>query len=205
MLPPRPLRRLFDWYFTRIYVHVRPERIYVWPGGDFSGEPELFGSHLDEVRSGHSEEPEMPLPPTTGGPVPWDGRLSELGRRHRTAVLSLLAPDGFPMSARLPIEPDAAAGRIRLGGAPLGLPFAPGRACLTAHEHDPELRWQVNFQVRGDLVPDGDTWALVPHRLVGGLESPPISRIARFRRNASKARRFRRTAKRTLARRHGST
>ena len=29
-LPPKPLRRMFNWYFTRIYVHVRPERVYVW-------------------------------------------------------------------------------------------------------------------------------------------------------------------------------
>src|SRR5215216_1503148 len=32
-LPPKPVRALFGWYFTRIYVHVRPERIYVWPQG----------------------------------------------------------------------------------------------------------------------------------------------------------------------------
>ena len=33
MLPPKFIQGLFDWYFTRIYVHVRPERVYVWPGG----------------------------------------------------------------------------------------------------------------------------------------------------------------------------
>src|SRR5690606_21470530 len=31
MIPPRSVRRLFGWYFLRIYVHARPERIYVWP------------------------------------------------------------------------------------------------------------------------------------------------------------------------------
>src|SRR5215210_6721902 len=24
MLPPKPVRRMFGWYFTRVYVHVRP-------------------------------------------------------------------------------------------------------------------------------------------------------------------------------------
>src|ERR687895_552363 len=27
--PPAPLQRFFNWYFTRIYVHVRPERVFV--------------------------------------------------------------------------------------------------------------------------------------------------------------------------------
>ena len=29
-----------------------------------------------------------------------------------------------------------------------------------------------NFQVRGDLVLRDDVWALVPHKLVAGLEAP---------------------------------
>ena len=33
MMPPGFMRRLFNWYFTRIYVYVRPERVFVWPGG----------------------------------------------------------------------------------------------------------------------------------------------------------------------------
>src|ERR687892_584576 len=33
-LPPRPLDRMFAWYFTRIYIKTRPERVYVWPQGD---------------------------------------------------------------------------------------------------------------------------------------------------------------------------
>src|SRR5947208_6387565 len=56
--PPEALRRFLSWYYTRIYVHVRPERIYVWPRGDAAVEPELYGTHIEEVRSGHSEEPE---------------------------------------------------------------------------------------------------------------------------------------------------
>ena len=85
-----------------------------------------------------------------------------------------MAPDGFPMSARVPIEPDEAAGRIRLeGGARSACPLAPERACLTAHEHHPDFKWQVNFQVRGNLLPDDGGWALIPRKLVGGFELPP--------------------------------
>src|SRR3954447_9509006 len=40
-LPPTPVRRFFLWYFARISVHVRRERISVWEGGDVTSEPEL--------------------------------------------------------------------------------------------------------------------------------------------------------------------
>ena len=36
--------------------------------------PECHEAHLEEVRSGHSEEPLEPLEPPTGGGVAWDGR-----------------------------------------------------------------------------------------------------------------------------------
>lgn len=170
MHPPKLVQRLFDWYFTRIYVHVRPERVYVWPERDFAREPQLYGSHVEEVRSGHSEEPELPLPATVPGPTPWDERLRELGDRFDTAALSILAPDGFPVSARVPIELDEGASRVRLRQIPTGLPLAACPACLTAHAHHPDFLWQVNFQVRGNLVPEDGGWAIVPRKLVGGFE-----------------------------------
>ena len=102
-LPPKPLRRMFSWYFTRIYVHVRPERVYVWRDGDVASEPELFDAHLEEVRSGHVEEPADEHAPTRGGSPAWDERLDELGERYPQAVVSLVAPDGFPFSVRVPI------------------------------------------------------------------------------------------------------
>jgi len=204
MMPPKPVQRMFDWYLKRIYVGVRPERVFVWPEGDFSREPQLFGSRLDEVRSGHSEEPEVPLPQAVGGAAPWDERMRELGQRYPTAVLSLVAPDGFPISARLPISVDEAANRIRIHQTPVGMPLASCRACLTAHEHAPDFRWQVNFQVRGNLIPDTDGWALVPRKLIGGFELPPTSTLGRYRANARKMMRYRRTAKRELRKRRAA-
>ena len=60
--------------------------------------------------------------------------------------------------------------------------------------------WQQNFQVRGDLVFTDDHWVVMPHRVVGGFEVP-ASKLAMLRQNMAKVRRFRRTAKRELARR----
>jgi hypothetical protein len=200
--PPRWLERFFTWYSARIYVYVRPERIFVWRGGDCAAEPELLDSHLEEVHSGHSHEPEEDHEAPEGGAEAWDERMDELGARHPTAVLSYVAPDGFPFSARVPIRVDRDRHRVRIGVEPLGCPLAPGVACLTAHAHDPQFRWQANFQVRGDLVREGGGWALVPHRLVGGFELPPGT-FERYRVNLAKMRRFHRNAKRELARRGG--
>lgn len=200
-MPPDFLRRFFTWYFARLYVYVRPERVYVWPGGDVSAEPELHDTHLEEVRSGHSEEPEEAPPAPAGGAETWDERMDELGARYPRAVLSFVAPDGFPFSVRLPVTVDRAAHRVRLGAEPLGAPLEAGRACLTAHDHASDFAWQRNFQVRGDLVRDDQGWSLLPRRLIGGFELPPTSTIARYRLNLSKVRRFRRIAKREVARR----
>jgi hypothetical protein len=208
MYPPKLLNRFFVWYFARVYVYVRPERIYVWRHGDFGAEPELLGAHMEEVRSGHSEEPEAGHEAPEGGREAWDERLDELGARYPSAVLSIVGPDGFPFSARVPIEVDRAAYRVRIGAEPTGAeptgaPFRPGLACLTAHAHHPEFRWQLNFQVRGDLIREDGRWSLVPHKLVGGMELPPGSILSRYRGNWQKMKRYRRTAKRELARRSG--
>ena len=197
-MPPRAFGRVLGWYFTRIYIRVRPERIYVWPDSDVTAEPQLFDTHLEEVRSGHVEEPPAALAGTEGGGVTWDERMDELGARYPDAVVSLVAPDGFPFSVRLPIAVDREARRIRLGGAPVGVPWHAGLACLTAHDHSPDFKWQRNFQVRGDLVEEDGAWAIVPHKLIGGFELPPGSLLQRVRLNLTKMRRFRRTAKREL-------
>jgi Pyridoxamine 5'-phosphate oxidase len=203
-LPGSSLRRVpkamqgmgvLSWYFDRIYVHVWPERVYVWPDCDPTKEPELFDTHMEEVRSGHVEEPEEDHAPPDSGAGQWDERMDELGDRYRTAVLALVSPDGFPFSLRVPVKLDPAARQVRIHTDALGVPVQPGLACVCAHEHAPDFAWQRNFQVRGDLVEDDDGWAVVPHKLVGGFELPPTSLRDQLRRNWSKARRYRRNAK----------
>jgi hypothetical protein len=198
-MPPKVFERFLDWYLTRVYIHVRPERIYVWHDGDPAREPQLFDAHMEEVRSGRDEEPDAQLADTAGGPVAWDARMDELGARYPKAVVSLVSPDGFPFSVRLPVEVDRAGKRVRLGGAPVGVPWQPGLACVAAHDHNASFTWQRNFQVRGDLVEEDGAWALIPRKLVGGFELPPGGVVARTRLNMKKLRRFRKIAKRELA------
>jgi hypothetical protein len=201
--PPSFMRGMFEWYYARIYVKVRPERVYVWDGGDFNAEPRLYDANVEEVRSAHSQQPLQHQPVPARRPPVWDQRMDELGTRHRTAVVSRVAPDGFPVSARLPIQPDRATKRIHIDAMPSMMAAAPGRACLTAHEHDEQFRWQMNFQVRGDLVEQDGGWALAPDKLVGGFELPPGG-LKRWRVNAAKMIRYHRKSKGELARRRAA-
>jgi hypothetical protein len=96
---------------------------------------------------------------------------------------------------------DPSARVVRLEAGAVGVPAHPGLACLTVHDHAPDFRWQRNFQVRGDLVERDGDWALIPRKLVGGFELPPGSMLSRYRLNFSKMMRYRKIAKRELAKR----
>jgi hypothetical protein len=194
--PPGFVQSMLSWYFDRIYVHVRPERVFVWPGGDPALEPTLYGAHVEETRSGHDELPDEEHAEPEGGETAWDDRLDSIGSRtYPTAVVAIISPDGFPFAMRLPVQPDRDAGVLRLEGDCVGTPWQPGLACVTVHDHDPVFTWQRNFQVRGDLVEDAKGWTVVPHKLVGGFELPPGSMRSKLKLNAEKAKRFRRIAK----------
>ena len=155
-------------------LHVRPERVYVWPESEPDAEPVLYDAHMEEVRSGHSEEPERYHAAPQGGPSAWDNRLQGLGTRHPTAVLSIVSPDGFPFAVRVRVAIDAAARWIELSDSPSGLPLAAGRACLATDSHDDP---GDAVQIRGDLVRVASGWVLIPHRITGVRLAPrhPLS------------------------------
>jgi hypothetical protein len=195
MHPPKFLRPVFNFYYVRIYVKVRPERVFVWEGGDLTAEPTIHGAHVEEVRSGHTEEPLEEHGRPAGGPPAWDQRMDFLGEQE-TGVLSWLGPDGFPISVRVPYTADPSTREIRIEGEPAGMPVLEGRACLTVHRHAPDFTWQRNMQVRGDLGRSPDGLRLVPRKVVGGFEIPKGAR--RFRDFLRKGPRFYRTYRRRL-------
>ena len=194
-LPPKPIRRFFLWYFARIYVHVRPERVFVWPGGDVTADPDMYLADQAEVRSGHTEAPAVEHPAPAGGATTWDPRLDDA----EEAVLAVESPDGWPFAVRVPVRSDPAARTVRLLAEPVGAPLQPGLACVTVHEHAPDFSWQTNFQARGDLAEDEEGWVFHPHKVVGGLELPPGSMLERLKLNWAKSQRFRKVAKREMA------
>jgi hypothetical protein len=194
--PAGPLGRRFDWYFTRIYLHVEPERVHIWRAGDPTVAP-------DVITAGDAEpESSEPAPPQDPSPAIWTGRIADLGRRYETAVLSTVGRDGFPFSVRVALSIDRRGRTIRIDSEQLGAELVPGPACITAHDHHPTLRWMRNFQVRGDLLQQpGGAWIVVPHRVVDGFELPPQGALTRAISNYGKIRRFRRTARRERDRR----
>ena len=198
MHPPKLIRPAFNFYYARIYIKVRPERVFVWPSGDLTEEPTLHDAHLEEVRSGHAEEPLEEHGGAQGGSQAWDERMSFLSE-HETGVLSWLGPDGFPISVRVPYTADRSRREVRIDAHPAGLPVLEGRACLTVHVHAPDFTWQRNMQVRGTLVRSPDGLRLVPRRIVGGFEIP--KGLGRFRDFVKKGPGFYRTYRRRLKQR----
>ena len=196
MNPPKAIRPMFNWYYARLYIKVRPERVFVWRDGNLAEEPEIHDTHLEEVRSGHAEEPVADHGKRPQAPPAWDSRMDYLGE-HDTGVLSWMGPDGFPISVRVPFTANQSARALSIGAVPAGLPLLEGRACLTVHEHSPDFTWQRNLQVRGTLEPDGDGWRLVARRIVGGFELPP-GRLARYRDFIRKGPGFYRTYRKRL-------
>jgi hypothetical protein len=141
-------------------LHVRPERVYAWDGDGPDIEPRLFDAHIEEVRSGHNEEPEVTHPRPAGEHAHWDHRLDELD----CALLACVGPDGFPFAARTMIRPDPRAGVLRLPHVPVGMPMEPGPACL--HATDRGHAEGRGPRVIGDLLAASDGWRMVPHSVM---------------------------------------
>jgi hypothetical protein len=210
MLPPVPFKRIFGWYYlTRIYVHVRPLRVLLWPDGEYGVGPTVFVTELGRSwaqaehardRNGGGERPTGKPASPPERPV-WDERIDELGQRYENAVLSFVDADGFPFAARLPVVLDRAARTIEIAGDLPSTPLRAGRACLTAHEHDPDFAYMCSFQVRGQLTHEKGRLLLYPQKLIGGFEMPPTSSLARHSANLRTMLRYRRTARRVLAER----
>jgi hypothetical protein len=146
--------------FEADVLHVRPERVYAWDGDDPAVEPRLFDAHLEEVRSGHNEEPEVQHAAPQGGHGLWDHRLDQLD----CALLACVGPDGFPFAARLTVAPDPRGCVLRLPHVPVGMPVESGPACL--HATDAGHCEGRGPRVHGDLMSGPDGWRVVPHAVL---------------------------------------
>jgi hypothetical protein len=137
-------------------LHVRPERVYAWATADPGAEPRLYDAHLEEVRSGHNEEPEIGHAAPEEGTGIWDPRLDDVD----AALLACVGPDGFPFAARLAVTPDRDERLLRLRQVPVGMPVEPGPACLHRTMGAPGTR------VHGDLAGGPEGWVLIPRAVM---------------------------------------
>ena len=202
MNPPDFMKRFFGWYYMRIYVHVRPERVYVWEGGDIAGEPQLFDCHMEEVRSGHDEEPESEQAPS-------GGRRGDVGRAGRRARQPHV-PDGGALARRarrLPVlRARASARRRRAAGRvdrrrPAGRAAGPGARLPNSPRPRRALQLPAQLPAPRRPHPRGRRLGDPPAQDRRRLRVAAGSMVSRMRTNFQKTRRFRRVAKQELERR----
>ena len=168
------LRGMFGWYVNRIYIKVRPERVFVWPDGDLAKPPECHGCPSGRGPLG-AQRGAARAARASHGRGPRLGRAgsssSVAATRPRCSPGS--APDGFPLAARLPVSLDAERAQDR----PRSRACGPAAGGGTRLPHRPRATIPTSAGGRtsrsaATWFGAGGGWALVPHKLVGGLELP---------------------------------
>ena len=161
-------------------------------------EPQLLDSHMEEVRSGHNEEPEAGTRTPAGARARsgTSGSTSSAQATSRPGVLAIVGPDGFPFAMRARrSSPTAATRLIRLGGDPVGAPLDPGLACLVIHGHAPDFSLAAELpgprRPRARRRPAGRSRRA---RSSAASRSRPARPVAQIRVNAKKMRRYHKIA-----------
>ncbi len=201
MHPPKFMRGAFSWYYTRLYVHVRPERVYVWPKGDVdrrAGAARLAhgGGALGPRRG--ARRPARPargrdalLGPADGGAgraLPERRALDRLARR-----LSVLGPGADRRRSQR-------AGRAAGGGR--GRRAGPSRARLPSRARArAEVRVAARTSRFAATSSNGMATGSWCRTSWSAASSCPPGCCERYRENFSKMLRYRRIAKRELAKR----
>ncbi len=156
---PAFLHRTGTWYYARIWIHVTPLEVLVFPGGDTDRAPEVW-----TAPPGTHAPPSDPRPEKRGAPsgaafaAPPDFRegLAYAVARLGKPVLTVVDEEGFPIPTRMR--------DVRLEGDELVLSaprqrFAPlrGKACVTFHVHPERFTSQENLVFVGEAreAPDG--------------------------------------------------
>ncbi|CCK24541.1 pyridoxamine 5'-phosphate oxidase-like protein [Streptomyces davaonensis JCM 4913] len=153
-----PMRRLMSWYYLRLLITVTPEHVTVRP----------------------PLEPPASTPPALSGTPLGHARLAQ----YPTAVLAALDAAGAPVLART--APRATANGY-LVDVPADCAVTPGQASLLVHRHDELLNNMTNTLVRGELRKAGDTWELIPAKVVEPMGSGRLKDAVRVLRQTRRA------------------
>lgn len=153
-----PMRRLMSWYYLRLLITVTPEQVIVRPPLD----------------------PPASTPPAVSGTPLGHTRLAEFP----SAVLAALDAAGAPVLART-VPRATAAGY--LVDVPADCAVTPGQASLLVHRHDELLNNMTNTLVRGELRRAGESWELVPAKVVEPMGSGRLKDAVRVLRQTRRA------------------
>ena len=109
MMPPKLVEGLFSWYYERIYIRVRPERIFVWR----EARERAAGTRLPH--GGGSLRPHRGAAATSRGPARGRAGLRRSGSRSwGIAIRPRLSPGSRPTASRWRPAPGSA-GRAASG------------------------------------------------------------------------------------------
>jgi hypothetical protein len=163
------------WYWTRIWVHITPMRIFWWPEGRMDAPPQRW-----DAPAGTRGEPSDPAPPGHQPPpwkpiqAEWRPRAEYALRRLGIPVVTVMDAQGFPVPVR--VEHVSLKGDGFELALPASLPAlapAAGPACLTFHEHDPRFAREENATFLGRLIQSEQQRAVFHvERVIGDLSAP---------------------------------
>jgi hypothetical protein len=150
---PRRIMRGLDWYWSRIWVRVTPERITWWSGGAATRRewraPEGTVFPRSDPQPGGGR-PSPWRPPPEGGP-----HAKRAARELGLPILTVVDEDGWPApmpTASCRLEGDAFRVRFATG---LSMPKIEGLACLTFTTHAPDFGGYENAVFVGEVTEDG--------------------------------------------------
>ncbi len=152
---PRSWMRRLDWYWSRIWVRVTPERILWWPGGRLEEQPKRWDAPAGTVYPESDPSPAGGRPPAwRRARQDWKSRAERVATGFPAPVLTVMDGDGWPVPFR------AASCRFEGEGfvlrMPVGRPAAAGGpACLTFQRHEPDFDGYENAIFVGRAVSDG--------------------------------------------------
>ena len=160
-----------QWYWTRIWMHLTPLEIFVWPGGDMDAEPRTWRAPDDiAVPPSDPAPPGPPPPPYQAAPGDWRPRARRALEVMRPPVLTVVA-DGWPIA--FPVR----GARLTKDGFAFGIPAAApaparGPACLTFHTHAERFIGQENAAFVGRVGEQAGEAAFLVERLLGDFSLP---------------------------------
>jgi hypothetical protein len=175
------MRRL-DWYGSRIWIEVTPERILWWPGGRLDEQPRRWEAPAGTMHPESDPPPTGRQPPAWRSADPgWRARAARVARDFPAPAVTVMDAEGWPVpfrAASCVIDGEGFALRM-----PAGRPVDPfGSGCVTFQRHDPDFRDYENAIFTGEVTAGGDAVAFTVERAL-----PDVSLTGSW---ASRARRF---------------
>ena len=170
--------RAQSWYWARVYVCVTPVAVRWWPEGDVSRPPETWTAPSGLVAPPSDPAPQgPPTPPWQRAPEAWQARADYALEHLGNPVVSVVGPEGYPVST------PALSVRRAADGFSVQVPqwFAassPRSACITFSVLEGEgFKGQQNASLVGELDGGG---LLKVERLLPDF-SLPSKGLARYK------------------------